>query len=327
MDHAVTRLVPPPAGTRATGTLAALSDIFRRPRISVGYVVAAVVLVGVLGFAGWWLTRPKPYEPKPEAKRLYDLAVNGLREGAFFKSSKILQQAVLDDDRFALAHARLAEADMELDNADHAKDQLIRANDLAKNIALPEVDTIRLQAITDTVKRDFAAAVNDYQQIVAKVSRNEQAYALVDLGRAYEKNEQWDKAIGSYQQASQFDSHYAAAFLRLGVALQHDQKYDDAEAAFAQASKLFDVSNEVEGTTEVLYQRGILLNRRRRREPDGSAAHDDHQDGKEDGERRLGTPARRFHVRDTANVSSMSVADKLCYLKLFVSRVVAAEFA
>jgi hypothetical protein len=38
----------------------------------------------------------------------------------FFKSSKILQQAVLDDNRFALAHARLAEADMELDNSDDA---------------------------------------------------------------------------------------------------------------------------------------------------------------------------------------------------------------
>ena len=260
-SRAVPRITLHGDGNRPTGALATLSDIFRRPRISVGYVVAGIAFVLVAGLVIWYATRPKPYDPKPEAKRLYDQAVDALRQGAFFKSSKILQQAVLDDDRFALAHARLAEADMELDNSDHAKDQLIRANDLAKNIALPEVDTIRLQAITDTVKRDFAAAVNDYQQIVAKVSRNEQAYALVDLGRAYEKNEQWDKAIGSYQQASQFDSHYAAAFLRLGVALQHDQKYDDAEAAFAQASKLFDVSNEVEGTTEVLYQRGILLNR------------------------------------------------------------------
>src|SRR6185503_19476760 len=125
MDHAVARLVPPAVGTRATGTLAALSDIFRRPRISVGWVVAGVAAVALTLIAAWWLTRPTPYEPKPEAKRLYDLAVNSLREGAYFKSRKILQQAVTDDPRFALAHARLAEAAMELDLSDQAKDELI----------------------------------------------------------------------------------------------------------------------------------------------------------------------------------------------------------
>ncbi len=258
-SRAVPRITAHADGNRPTGALATLSDIFRRPRISVGYVVAGVAIAVLIGLAVWYVARPKPYDPKPEAKRLYDQAVDALRQGAFFKSSKILQQAVLDDDRFALAHARLAEADMELDNSDDAKDQLIRANDLAKNIALPEVDTIRLQAITDTVKRDFAAAVNDYRQIVARVSRNEQAYAFVDLGRAYEKNEQWDKAIESYQQASQADSHYAAAFLRLGMALQHNQKFAEAAAALDQAHNIFRISNEVEGMTEAMFQRGILL--------------------------------------------------------------------
>src|SRR5689334_5766779 len=258
-SRAVPRITAHADGNPQTGALATLSDIFRRPRISVGYVVAGVAIALLVGFAIWYAMRPKPYEPKPEAKRLYDQAVDALRQGAFFKSSKILQQAVLDDDRFALAHARLAEADMELDNSDDAKDQLIRANDLAKNIALPEVDAIRLQAITDTVKRDFASAVRDYQQIVGKISRNEQAYALVDLGRSYEKNDQWDKAIETYQQASQMDSHYAAAFLRLGVALQHNQKFADAGAALDQAYNIFRISNEVEGMTEAMFQRGILL--------------------------------------------------------------------
>ena len=265
MDHAVTRLVPPPAGTRATGTLAALSDIFRRPRISVGYVVATVVLVGVLGFAGWWLTRPKPYEPKPEAKRLYDLAVNGLREGAFFKSSKILQQAVADDDSFALAHARLAEAWTELDFSDKAKDELIRANDLVHDRSiLPPVDAVRLQAITDTVKRDFPSAVKNYGQIANQVPETEKAFALVDLGRAYEKNEKQEDAIASYQEAARRNPRYAAAFLRLGVALRRNRKFAEAENALNEASRLFDMSNEVEGTTEVLLQKGLALSQQGR---------------------------------------------------------------
>ncbi|HXT65069.1 MAG TPA: tetratricopeptide repeat protein [Pyrinomonadaceae bacterium] len=258
-SRAVPRISSPSDEHRPTGAMATLSDIFRRPRISVGYVVAGVAVVFLIGVGLWWMLRPKPYEPKPEAKRLYDQAVDALRQGAFFKSSKILQQAVLDDDRFALAHARLAEADMELDNSDDAKDQLIRANDLAKHSAMADVDEIRLQAITNTVQRNFAGAVENYRQLVAKVPGAEKTFALADLGRACEKNEQLDKAIESYQQATQANENYAAAHLRLGVALGRSQKYDAAKAALDRADKLFNISNEIEGLTEVYFQRGILL--------------------------------------------------------------------
>jgi tetratricopeptide (TPR) repeat protein/tRNA A-37 threonylcarbamoyl transferase component Bud32 len=258
-SRAVPRITSPADRNRPTGTLATFSDIFRRPRISVGYVIAGVAIALLIGFAIWYVVRPKPYEPKPAAKRLYDQAVDALRQGAFFKSSKILQQAVLEDDRFALAHARLAEADMELDNSDNAKDELIRANDLAKNIALPKVDSIRLQAITDTVKRDFAAAAENYRQLADMVPDSEKAFALVDLGRAYEKYDKPVQAIGSFRDATQRDPRYASAFLRLGVALRRNQKFAEAEAALAQASDLFSIANEVEGTTEVLIQRGLLL--------------------------------------------------------------------
>src|SRR5207245_10653245 len=125
----------------------------------------------------WRLARPTPYQPNPEAKRLYDLAVNALREGAFFKSSKILQQAVATDDRFALAHARLAEAWSELDFSDQAKDELIRANDLVPNRGvLAEDDALRLKAIANTLKRDFRAAVEDYRQLTMRVPAAEHAF-------------------------------------------------------------------------------------------------------------------------------------------------------
>ena len=257
-DRPVVRLVPRTA--RPTGTLATLSEIFRRPRVSLGYVIAGAVAVLLLIAGVWWFTRPTIHQPSAEAKRLYDLGVNAMREGAFFKSSKILQQAVANDDRFALAHARLAEAWMELDSSDKAKDELILANDLVKNrAALTSADALRLQAIADTVKRDFTSAVENYRQLVSAVPANEKAFALVDLGRAHEKNEQLSKAIESYQEATQADPHYAAAFLRLGVTLGRTQRYQEAEAALNQASNLFGVSNEIEGITEVLFQQGVIL--------------------------------------------------------------------
>lgn len=259
-DRTVTRIIPSAADTRPSGTLATLSDIFRRPRLSVGYLSMGVILVLVIAFAWWALTRPRLHQPTPEAQRLYNLAVDALREGAFFKSSKILQQAVQEDDKFALAHARLAEAWMELDFSDKAKDELIRANDLVPNKSvLPELDALRLQAITDTVKPDLPKAVDGYRALESRVPDEEKAYALVDLGRAYEKNEQLDKAIESYQEATSRNSRYAAAFLRLGVALRRSQRFVEALTALDQAQKLFDLSNEIEGIAEVLYQRGVLF--------------------------------------------------------------------
>jgi tetratricopeptide (TPR) repeat protein len=265
-DRTVTRLISPVRPTRpTTGTMATLSDIFKRPRLSVGYVSVGLLIVAALGFGWWALTRPQPHQPTPEAQRLYDLAVDALREGAFFKSSKILQQAVQDDDHFALAHARLAEAWTELDFSDKAKDELIRASDLVPDRSvLPQLDAFRLQAITDTVKRDFGKAAEDYRSLASSVPDNEKAYALVDLGRAYEKNEQPAKAIESYQEAVKRNSRYAAASLRLGVALQRSQRYPESEAALDQAHKLFDISNEIEGIAEVLFQRGILFSRQGR---------------------------------------------------------------
>jgi tetratricopeptide (TPR) repeat protein len=259
------RVVPrlasrPSAEVPATGTLATLSDIFRRPRISVGYVIAGVIAVALVGILVWWLTRPTVHQPTPEARRLYDLGVNAIREGAFFKSSKLLQQAVANDDRFALAHARWAEALTELDLPDDAKNELLVAQNLVPNrAALSSADALRLQAISDTVTRDFPAAVENYRRLVSTVPANEKAFALVDLGRAHEKGEQLEQAIDTYRQATEIDSHNAAAFLRLGVALGRAQKYPEAENALKQANDLFGISNEIEGITEVFFQRGNLL--------------------------------------------------------------------
>ena len=120
------------------------------------------------------------------------------------------------DDQFALAHARLAECWTELDSSDKAKDELIRATDLVPDRSvLPQIDGLRLQAVTNTVQRDFGKAVEDYRSLASSVPATEKAYALVDLGRAYDKFEQPDKAIEAFQEATRLDSSYAAAFLRL----------------------------------------------------------------------------------------------------------------
>lgn len=259
-EHTVTRLISLAPGTHPTGTLATLSDIFKRPRLSVGYVSVGLLIIAVLVLGLWALTRPRPHQPAPEAQRLYGLAVDAMREGAFFRASKVLQQVVQEDNQFALAHARLAECWTELDSSDKAKDELIRANDLVPDRSvLPQIDNLRLQAVTDTVKRDFPKAVEDYRALSPIVPATEKAYTLVDLGRAYEKNEQPDKAIETYQEATSLNPHQAAAFLRLGVMLGRRGRNPEAKLALDQAYKLFDLGTEIEGLTEVLLQRAVVL--------------------------------------------------------------------
>jgi serine/threonine protein kinase/Tfp pilus assembly protein PilF len=259
-DRTVTRLMSPPPGTHPTGALGTLSDIFKRPRLSIGYVAAALVILTALGLGYWLLTRARPYTPTAEGQHLYDRAVDALREGAFFRASKMLQQVVQDENQFALAHARLAECWTELDSSDRAKDELIRAKDLVPDRSvLATVDGLRLQAVTDTVQRDFAKAVGDYVALASSVPATEKGYALVDLGRAYEKNEQTDKAIETYQEATKVDPRQAAPFLRLGVLLGRRSRYPEAYASLDQAYKLFDTGSELEGLIEVLLQRAVVL--------------------------------------------------------------------
>ncbi|MBC8029925.1 MAG: tetratricopeptide repeat protein [Pyrinomonadaceae bacterium] len=259
--HTVTRLIAPSAVTQPASALATLSDIFKRPRVSVGYALAVALLisVGILGY--WLLTRSRPHTPNAGAQRWFDLGVTALREGAHHKASKLFEEAIKEDDQFALAHARLAEAWSELDYTDKAKDELIRAADLVPDRSiLPQVDGFRLQAVTDTVRRDFAKAIESYRSIVSDLSEPERPHAYVDLGRAYEKNEDLVKAIESYLEATKRNPHYAAAFLRLGIVYGRHQDIPKAELAFDEALRLYQLSTDLEGTTEALFQRGSLLN-------------------------------------------------------------------
>src|SRR6185436_19405186 len=81
-----------------------MAETLKRPRLS---------LLSVLGVAA------------VVAVALYERGVEAMREGAYFRATGLLNQAVKADDKYALAHARLAEAWTELDFLDRAKDEMI----------------------------------------------------------------------------------------------------------------------------------------------------------------------------------------------------------
>jgi serine/threonine protein kinase/Flp pilus assembly protein TadD len=250
------RLVAPKAVH--SSTLTTLTETLRRPRLSLGLflIVTLVAAVAVWGVARW--RHSSPYQPSATALRWYENGTTALRDGAYYQASRALEQAIVADDKFALAHARYAEALMELDYVDKAKDELLRVSALAPDrSALTPIDALYLDAITATVRRDFAHAIEAYDEI-ARLSPN-QPQVYVDLGRAYENNEDTKKAVESYLKATSLDQQYATAYLRLGILYGRQQELPGATISFDKADAIYQAMGNVEGRAEVSYQRGVLF--------------------------------------------------------------------
>ena len=253
------QLVQQASRTHRGSAVTTLSDILRRPRLSPLAVLLAVLVVGVIGWGIKELRRPPLHVPSAEAMRLYDRGTDALRMGSFFQASNALKHATESDDQFALAHARLAEAWMELDYGSRAMSELLRVSELTPyRSRLAPVDALYLDAVKATVRRDFARAIDAYSEIAERQPDQPQVY--VDLGRAFEKSNQTDKALESYRTAIARDRQNAIALLRLGVlsARQHD--LGEANAAFDKAEKIYQDFANVEGRAEVVFQRGVMLN-------------------------------------------------------------------
>jgi serine/threonine protein kinase/lipopolysaccharide biosynthesis regulator YciM len=240
-------------------TIASLAEPLRRNPVK--SVFLALFLIAVI--AGFLYVRgSSPHEPSPEAKTWYDQGLAAMRAGTYFRASKALEQSVELDNSYAPAHAKLAEAYLEINNTEKAMEELLRAVSLAANRpGLASSDAAYLDAIGATVRREFTPAIGYYQKILDQAADPEKANANVDLGRAYERNENLDKAVECYLEATRRDPQSPSGFLRLAVLYSRLQDLSNANAAFNKAEKLYEAMSNDEGRVEVLYQRGGLLAR------------------------------------------------------------------
>lgn len=245
------------AASRAR-VVTALADILKRPRVLTS-VAVAIAFAAVMLAALLWL-RAVPHQPPPEAAYWYDVGTKSLSNGAYYEASKALERAVQIDDQFVLAHARLAEAWTELDYSDKANREILQARSLVHDLSpLPRLEGLYLEAITHVVLRKLAPAIGDYQQITREAPNAEKSHAFLDLGRVFEKDEQVEKAIESYAEATRLAPSDPAAFLRLGILYGRQQNLKSSLEAFQQAEALYQALSNYEGVTEVLYQRGFLF--------------------------------------------------------------------
>jgi tetratricopeptide (TPR) repeat protein len=242
-------------------TLSNLSQILQRPRIPISYILVGSVVLLIAAVVGFRFLRPAPHLAPAEAQRWYDIGTNALRDGAYYQATHALERAIAADDEYMLAHARLAEALVELDYVDRAKDELLRVSS-ADRARLPSLDSLYLDAITATARHDFSKSIDSYSRIAKQTGDNEKPFVLVDLGRAYENNNDVNGAIQSYTDASTRNPQYATAYLRLGIVFGQQGDLAKALSSFETAESIYQALGNIEGRTEVVFQRGALFNKR-----------------------------------------------------------------
>jgi tetratricopeptide (TPR) repeat protein/tRNA A-37 threonylcarbamoyl transferase component Bud32 len=253
-----TELLPSAARhTAASKVTSSPLTALRSRNVQLWLAIVAVAIVGTL--IAWRVWRSSPYQPVAAAKPYYEKGVDAIHAGTYFQARKLLKQSVDLDSQYAPAHARLGEAYLETGNTEQAKDELLAANALAGRRSLAKRDQLQLDAIDAMVRRDFAGAIAGYQTISDQATTSEKSDAYVDLGRAYERNEQRDKAIENYLKATQEDAQSAGAFLHLGIAYSRKPDADNAEKAFKRAEEIYKVLTNNEGQVEVVLQRGMLF--------------------------------------------------------------------
>jgi serine/threonine protein kinase/lipopolysaccharide biosynthesis regulator YciM len=231
------------------------------------YPVSLFLILGLFAFSllGYFLfsavvKRP----PKSEAVKMFNNGIEALRDGTFNKASKMLEDAIASDSGFTRARAGLAEAWMELDYFGRAQTEMLKVIELERQNRTffsgfsQTEDSLYIEAIGATVRRDFPQAVKLYERIAA--DNPAEAYVYVDLGRAFEKNENIDKAIECYERATDLNPQYGAAFLRLGILYSRKTEYEKSFEAFRKAENIYDRQSNDEGVAEVKYQRGGSLN-------------------------------------------------------------------
>jgi tetratricopeptide (TPR) repeat protein len=257
LDRIVLKLLAKDRRQRYASADELLSDL-RAPAYPLSRRRAMAALAGGVACAGGgvmaWLWNAKRHrDPKPAAIPWYREGLAALHYGSYYRASKALARAVEVDPSYAMAHAYLAEAWYELDYLERAKDELLKA--MTARDSLPTVETLQMDAIHQTVTGEFKAAAGKYQEVLAVTAADERGGALLDLGRAQERNQDTKTAMSTYSEAIRIDAQNAAAWLQLGALQGRTGAHEDSGRSLDRAENLFQTTSNVEGAAECLYVR------------------------------------------------------------------------
>jgi tetratricopeptide (TPR) repeat protein len=257
LDRIILKLLEKDSNKRYTSAGELLADLqtpghLHSRRRALAALAGGIVCAG--GGAAAWLWNAKRHrDPAPAAVGWYRDGLAALHNGSYHRASKLLARAAEIDPSYSMAHAYLAEAWYELDYLERAMAELLKA--MASNGSLPAVDQIHLDAIHQTVIGEFKTAAAKYREISLMVSPDERGGALLELGRAEERNQDTKQAMAAYSETIRLDAQNAAAWLRLGALQARTGAREDARRSLDRAENLFQTASNLEGATECLYIR------------------------------------------------------------------------
>lgn len=228
----------------------------RVPRWAPGAAIAALVLL-VAGLAYRVGTSGDP-ELLPEARRWYEQGVAALYDQAPAKARGMLEKAVSIDSRYPLAHARLAQALMELDQYDIARDRLLRAASLTPDRSrLSRRTRLQLEGVEKVVLRDFDAAVKVFQELATETDND--TGALFDLARAQRDAGKPGASLETARRIIKADPTAAGGHLLAANLLDLAGERTEAMKEVDEAAELFKLPGNFEGIASARLQRMWIL--------------------------------------------------------------------
>jgi tetratricopeptide (TPR) repeat protein len=208
------------------------------------------------GFQYWQVRHY--YRPLPDALHWYQAGVAALHEGTYVKATTALKEALDRDPGYPMAHARMAEAMADLDFQSDAQRELLIA--LPQERRLPPLDRQYLSAIRATVSGNDSESIALYTKILGRLPANQKSAGNVDLGMAYERVGDINRALSAYAKAATLDHLSPAPWMHIAVLQSRLVHAQDATQAFNEARKLFTAEVNQEGLAELDYEQGYALN-------------------------------------------------------------------
>ncbi|MGH9334645.1 MAG: protein kinase domain-containing protein, partial [Vicinamibacteria bacterium] len=160
------------------------------------------------------------------AFQAYQRGIGDLQDGRNQSAVAALEEAVLLDPNFAMAHARLAEAHWNLADSARAKSSILVARELSVDHPVPLPERFQIHAIAARINGDPDTAIEAYQRLADFYPSDPDL--MLGLASALESKGEMNQALATYQAVIDANPAYGAALLGLGRMLVTVDRYQDA---------------------------------------------------------------------------------------------------
>ena len=195
----------------------------------------------------------QPTSKSVEALRGYNQGVQFLREGKTLEAVKSLQAVVQQDPQFALAFARLAEADAALGHDTEAEQVSRKALELSQD--LPEAERYLIQANHARIVKDTKKAIEAYENLAKTLPDNADVNSA--LGELYLNQGDYDKARARYASLLKSDPKNVNALLSSGWLEVHAGNPQQGLEPLNRALNLSIELNNQEAKADILQAIGV----------------------------------------------------------------------